>query len=726
LSAPRPWLDALAARLGVLPSYWDIRGTLHRTRPETAVALLAAMGVDASDEAAAARSHQALERDEAARRIEPVLVWRQWRGADPFVPARAGAAPADYALALRSEEGREAVVEGRLEGRPGEPVRLALPFRPDPGYHRVRLALSAGGGEETAEQRLIVAPRRCLGVREALGDAPRFGLWTNLYTLRSARNHGIGDLGDLATLARFTAACGGEFLGINPLHALRNRGSGISPYSPVSRLFRSPLYVALDAVPEWEEAPALRARLSGVGGDADPVRPLREADRVDYDAVLRLKREALEELHAIFRARHAGRDTERGRAHAAWLRRGGEALTGFATFCALEEHLSAGRRWHLPFTEWPEGLRDPHGPEVARFRSEHAALVDFHAWVQFELDRQLAAAAQAGRDAGLGLGIYQDLAIGLASDAADIWAWPGLFAHGASVGAPPDDYAPQGQDWGLPPLDPHRLRADGYDYFVRLLRAAFAHAGALRIDHVMGLFRLYWIPAGRSGAEGAYVRYPAEDLLGILALESRRHGAVVVGEDLGTVPDEVPPMLEDWAVLSSKVLLFERDRSGAFLPPARYAPRAMVTANTHDLPTLAAFAAGSDIDLRHGLDPGATAEDLGRARAGRRDELERLLQRLRSEGLLPDGRSPDYPALRDAVHAFLCRTPCALAGLSLDDLEGEREPVNLPGFALDRFPSWSRRMRRELETLVVDPALRRALAPCLALRPPPRPVAAGD
>ncbi len=621
MTTGREQLRALADRVGILPSYWDIRGRSHPTSEATAEALAQAMGFDASTEGAAARSLAALEREANEPRIDPVQVWRQWDAGAPALRVRPPAGPFDYEITLEQEDGRTESIRGRCGGDSGaEGLELPLPFKPAEGYHRVTLVVSTPDGVETAEQSLILTPRTCFTVEEALGGRPRFGIWTNLYSIRSAQNDGIGDLGDLANLLRWAGRSGADFVGINPLHALRNRGLGVSPYGPVSRLYRNVLYLDVEAVPELADSAEARALLASpeVARERESI---RSAARIDHERVLAWKRRVLEALHRAFRRARADGPTERSHAFDAYLAREGRALVDYATFCALEDRVDARGAAHVPWHEWPAETRSPRSPGVDRFREGNSEAIEFHAWLQFEIDHQLQEAARIARQAGLAIGVYQDLAVGLAPDGADVWAFPGLFARGATIGAPPDDYASQGQDWGLPPLDPIRLRASGHRYWIQVLRAAFAHAGALRIDHVMGLFRLFWIPEGRPSSEGAYVRYPADDLLGILALESRRSGAVVIGEDLGTVPDEVPRGLASWGIASSRVLLFERDAAGAFRPADAYPARAIVTANTHDLPPLASLLDGSDLALRRRLGLLSSDDALAAALADRHAEL---------------------------------------------------------------------------------------------------------
>jgi 4-alpha-glucanotransferase len=687
--AGRPVLRALADELGILPGYLDWRGRRVHTTDAQRVALLRAMGHEAGSEAAARRALAALSRTTPALAAVRVVA-----GAARRLGVALDGSSRARRLELREESGRV----HRRESRGGASASL-LGVRLPTGYHSLVLEV----GERRLGQRLIVTPGRC-----PLPRGRSFGLTANLYTVRSPRNWGFGDLTDLCGLVAFGARIGAAFVGLNPLHALRS-GDAVGPYSPVSRLFRSFLYLDPAATPELGDSARARALLAAPN-TRQALEDLRAAPRLDYARVRALKLAVYRELHRTFAARHRGRDTTRGRAYARYREQHGRALIDFATFEALAE-----RHGTTDWRVWPKAYRDHRAPAVARFRAAHAEDVDLHCFLQFEIDRQLAGAAAAARRAGMPIGIYQDLALGAAPGGSDRWALPEAFLDGVHVGAPPDDYALEGQDWGLPPLDPRRLAADGYDYWIHLLRGALAHAGALRIDHVMGLVRQFWIPAGGTGADGAYVRFPADDLLGILALEATRARACVVGEDLGTVPAGLRRKLAGRGVLSSRVLLFERTRAGTFRPAARYPRRALVTANTHDLPPLAGYWNGTDLDLRAriGLLAGTALAD---ARRARERERRAIVRRLRGDRALPrsprggDRETVDAVRLRAAVHAFLCRTPSALAGIALDDLAGEVEPVNLPGVGADRYPSWTRRMCLPLARIAQAPESRAALA----------------
>jgi 4-alpha-glucanotransferase len=627
----RPALRALARRLGIAPDYLAQTGERRRVSDATRVALLGAMGFEAGSESRARDVLVQLADAERARVLEPVLVARAGSAESARLRARAPAGGrCAWRLAAVDESGARREARGASAARDGWLV-LRLPWRLAPGYHTLELEL---GGRLHRQQR-IAAPARCTPAR---GRA--LGLWAHLALLRGERDRGRGDLGTLCELIRRAAGFGIDFIGLEPLHA--RLPPSHSPYSPLSRLFRDPLY--LDQ-----------------------------------------------------RARRAS-----GRAHAAYRAREGETLAAFATYCALAEELGG-----FDHRSWPLQYRDVGSAEVARFRGARAERIDFHARRQCELDAQLGAAARAARARGMRVGLYTDLAVGSAPGGFDVWAFPGLFARAARIGCPPDFYSREGQDWGLPPLDPHRLRETGFAYFRALLRSAFAHAGALRIDHAMGLRRLFWIPEGRPAREGAYVAYPERELRAILALESRRAGALVIGEDLGTVPAGFSESLARDAILSTRIVYFER-RGGSYRPARAYSRRALVSVNNHDLPPVSGWLEARDVELR--LASGALSPRAARAaRAQRAGEVRQLRRRLAAERLLPPDGSSGAGEFAVALARFAARTPAPLVALSLDDLAGEREPINLPGVGESRWPSWQRRARADLRDTFARPAAREAL-----------------
>lgn len=709
-------LRRLADAVGIIPKYLDQTGTEWReTSAESRAALLAAMGFDASSEAAAELALRALRLAERRQLIAPVRVVEQ--GDDSGVrrlDARLASPPngsARWRLEMTLESGEQRVAEG--EWPAGRFAELSIPWPDYPalGYHRLRLTVDTGRRSSVAEQTLIVVPSRCVQPRDLLGDGRAFGLVANLYTVRSEQNWGVGDFSDLRRLIEWTGSLGGAFVGVNPLHALANTGDGISPYSPVSRIFRNPIYIDVEAIPELHEAPNVAARLEHPEFEAE-LEALRENPQVQYEQVMALKMPVLEELHRAF-----GRSGARVSQYDEYVRVNDPELTRFATFVTIAE---SRRSWN--WREWPSSLHDASSEAVKEIQRTQSERVDLHRWIQFELDRQLGEVESTARRAKLAVGLYQDLAIGTSPGGADSWSMPQLFVQAASIGAPPDPYSATGQYWGLPPIDARALRRDRYRYFIRLVQSGFRHAGALRIDHVMGLFRLFWIPEGKTGKEGAYVRLPADDLLGILALESVRHHALVVGEDLGTVPKDVPPALEKWGVLSSKVLYFERDKHGNFRPSDRYPSLALATANTHDMATLAGFWRGQDIEDRARVGLIESSEAKAATLADRERDKGALVARLTreetlgprdAEGAMREAggrmREPNDLELRAAVHEFLCKTPAALVGISLDDLAGELDAVNVPGVGPDKHSSWTRKMSMTLEEMRASPDVRTAL-----------------
>jgi 4-alpha-glucanotransferase len=691
--AERRHLRALAEELGVVSGYRGADGVWRETSDATRIALLAAMRVEAASEKDADAVLRERRRARAAQLVEPVRVARRGdAGTGTLAVARRG--PFVYELEIFTESGRALRTQGSI-GK-GSPPVLPLPEIREDGRHKLRLRVRGGGREAEAEQTYLLVPATCMPLRERLEGERGFGLLANLYSVVDGRGD-FGDLKTLTQLVRWAGRTGAAFVGVNPLNAIRAGGTEISPYSPTTRVFRSFLYLDLEAIPEMRDCAAAQrsVRRKPDGGAF-----------IDYDAARRRRLEVLRRLHRVFLRTHADAGSERRRAYDRFVVAGGELLAGFATFCALDEHFGTDAGGTEGWRAWPASYRDPQGAAVRRFAREHAEVIGFHLWVQFEIDRQLGAVARSAERAGLPLGIYQDLPIGAVPSGCEEWLLRSLFCTGASVGAPPDAFFAGGQNWGLAPIDPQTMRGQGYAYWSALLRAAFAHSGALRIDHIMGLARQYWVPEGMTARDGAYVRMPADELFGVLALESRRAAAVVIGEDLGTVPEEIPPLLERWGVLSTKVLYFERTARGGFRAAGAYPRRAFVSANTHDLATLAGYERGLDVELNQRA--GVLDDELAAQMRGVRGREVAALRRWAKAG--------KGDALMGPVYAQLAKSPAMLVGVALDDLGGEVEPVNLPGVPGAIYPSWRRRMQRTLGQIAADPDVAATLASVRAAR----------
>ena len=646
------------------------------------------MGFDAPTEDAARGWLDELDYEERGQLLDPVRVVERDDPTANRVHVRLpdSVSSAKVHLTLSEETGQVWQVKATIQRADSVELPTRLPY----GYHRLTIEVQAQSREWQAEQSLIVVPATCITPAMLLGDRKVMGVVANLYALRREQDWGVGDLGTLMSLVEWAAARGAAFVGINPLHALFNRGWEVSPYSPVSRLFRNPISIDVEAVPELANCEAAKEMLNA-SGTRRLLRELRAATLVDYEGAITLKERVLTELHRAFSER-AG---ERRHEYEDFVRLRDPEITLFATWMTIAEN-SGVPDWR----QWPDALHSPDSPTIVAYQQAHANRIDFYRWLQFVTQQQLAASAQRARVLGMGIGVYQDLAIGTNPGGSDTWSYPDLFLAGASVGAPPDPYSATGQIWGLPPMSPRALRSQRYRYWIQLLRRAFEHAGALRIDHVMGLFRMFWIPDGGTGKDGAYIRFDSDELLGILALESVRHNALVVGEDLGIVPPEVPPALMKWGLMSSKVLIWERDQQGGgFKPATHYPSLSLATANTHDMATLTGFWMERDVELRKQVGLLRSSLEVRNEKRQRAADKEALLRRL---GLAAPAHFEErhFPRkLTAAAHEFLCSTPAALVGESLDDLTGELEPVNVPGVGPDKYPSWRRKSRMTIEEI---------------------------
>jgi 4-alpha-glucanotransferase len=511
----------------------------------------------------------------------------------------------------------------------------------------------------------------------AVAPAPRqrsWGLTIQLYAVRSAASWGHGDFRDLADLAAWSArALGAGFVLINPLHAAEPVPPiSTSPYLPMSRQFISPLYLRIEDLPEYA---ALDERERGhLTALAKPLRAASQAgDLIDRDAVWAAKRAALKILHQV--PMSAGRQAD----YARFRKQGGDALRDWATWCVLAE--TRGPDWR----QWPAGLARPGSDTVAAERSRLSREADFHAWLQWLASEQLAAAQAAAREAGMDIGIIQDLAVGASPAGADAWSQQDLFVPGVSVGAPPDEFNQLGQDWGSQPWHPERLAEQDYQALADLVDAAARSSGALRMDHVMGLFRLWWVPPGRTPDQGTYVSYDHVAMVGTLARAAAARGFLVIGEDLGTIEPWIREYLAGHGVLGTSMLWFERGEDGAPLPPGQWRASSLATVGTHDIPPAAAFVAGEHVALRAALGVLARSEEDERADHGQ--TMAAWREALVRTGLLPAGGSPDVAEQVVALYAYLARTPSALIGVSLPDAVGQRQPQNIPG-TTDEYPNW--------------------------------------
>ncbi|MDE2605544.1 MAG: malto-oligosyltrehalose synthase [Burkholderiales bacterium] len=607
---------------------------------------------------------------------------------------------ADARWTLTVEDSGFEVAAGALR-RGGQQVEIVLPEGLGPGYYRLALE----GAPPHEHCRVVIAPRRC-HVPEALRRGERWwGCTVQLYALRSSRNWGIGDFGDLRRLCDAAARQGASFVGLSPLHALFPHEPGAAnPYSPSSRQALNPIYLDVQALVELGDCEEARERLHSEAFQ-ERLQALRETELVDYPGVAAAKEDVLRVLWRHFERDELARDGARAAGFLAYVRERESTIGRHALFEALQVHLAARdpRAWGWP--AWPEAWRDPDGPEVRAFREAHASEIGFRFWLQWLAELQLEACQRYARGRGMGIGLYCDLAVGVNGGGAETWREQGLFALGMHAGAPPDPLAPRGQDWGLPPWNPQRLRQARLQPFIDTLRANMRHCGALRLDHVMALMRLFW--TGPEG--GTYVDYPLADLMAVLALESQRHQCMVIGEDLGNVAPRMREAMREGDLLSYRPLLFERDDGGGFRAPAHWQREALAVVSTHDLPTLRGFWRGEDLELasRLGVHPDAAAHEaqvLARAQ-----DRARLLLALQREGLLPGGATvqptslPDAgPSFVDAVHAYLARTPCWLVGVQLEDVAGQLLQVNVPGTTEDRFPNWRRKLPLTLEELAND------------------------
>jgi 4-alpha-glucanotransferase len=673
-------LRRLAERAGITSNWLDYRGVPHTVSAETLRALLTAMELPCQSDVQIGDSEARLAEEQQRSALPPLLTAVSGQ---TLRIAQARARDTRLPLTLETGERRELAATARGEGLE---IAIDLP----PGYHRLQV-----GDQELT---LAVAPPRAFEVRDAAGDRRVWGLAAQLYGLRRDGGGGIGDFTALRDLAERAAARGADALAISPVHALFAADSGhFSPYSPSSRLFLNILHGDPALITGSEPLRALIAER----GLSETMQTLESQSMIDWPAASRARLELLRASHALLAPRLDDSGDPLGIAFAAFVRGGGEALLDHARFETLHAQQLAAGRW--AWQDWPAELRDPRSPAVAAAADAQRAELHFHLFAQWLAARGLSAAQRAARDAGMAIGLVGDLAVGTSSGGSHAWSRQREMLGGLSVGAPPDLLNALGQSWGLSTFSPRQLRQHGYGAFIEMLRASLRHVGGLRVDHVLGLRRMWLVPQGADPNQGAYLQYPLHDMLRLIALESHRHRAIIVGEDLGTVPDGFREELYAHGIMGMRVLWFERDH-GLFVEPARWPVGAMATPTTHDLPTVAGWWQGRDIDWRARLNLFAPGGSEAKDRAERDEERRRLwaaFRYARATGLTEAPPSDQPDAVVDAALRFVAKTPSPLAIVPLEDIAGLVEQPNLPG-TTDQHPNWRRRLPADAETVLSE------------------------
>lgn len=668
-------LDKAALAAGIAANYINAHGKPQDIPAETKQRLLDAM------------NHTPAQRVPAGGPVPPTKIVIQSKKMTLPVDGKG-----EYHWILTTEDGEQH--SGQVKGGSVLPLPATVPL----GYHTLTLTQ----GDSRWSCWLIVAPARCYEPEKLRQGNKLWGACVQLYTLRSARNWGIGDFGDLHQMVIEIAARGGAFIGLNPIHALYPATpESASPYSPSSRRWMNIIYIDVNAVEDFTLSSAARQWWKREETQ-QKLQAARDAEWVDYTAVTELKLTALAMAWQQFLQRSGDDALMVG--FRGFIAREGDSLFYQAAFDAVHawQMQQDPQRWGWPV--WPEAFQDADSPEVAAFCVEHRDQVEFYMWLQWLAWRQFSACWESCQQRDMPVGLYRDLAVGVAEGGAETWRDKELYCLKASVGAPPDILGPLGQNWGLPPMDPYIMVDRAYEPFIELVRANMTHCGALRIDHVMSLLRLWWIPYGETADKGAYVHYPVDDLLAILALESQRHQCMVIGEDLGTVPVEIISKLRDSGIYSYKVLWFEQDGKGRFRAPEDFTAQAMAVASTHDMPTVRGYWECGDLALGRSLGLYPDAAILAGLYQDRARAKQSLLESLHQYGCVPQktghtaARMKMTPVLNRGLQRYIADANSALLGLQPEDWLDMAEPVNVPGTS-NQYKNWRRKLTHSLEAM---------------------------
>ncbi|WP_058119117.1 4-alpha-glucanotransferase [Photobacterium kishitanii] len=696
-------LKQVATAAGIADSYVNAWGHSTQVSDETLRRLLAALEYDVRSDDALLESSLKHNRVEV---LADVKVVRYGEPVEIELHLGISARVSDFSWRLIAEDGN--VYEGWLQSQlirdsraEGGPLVFSLP-KLECGYHQIELIRKRR--KSPYLMTLIVAPATCYK-QQALKDNKKiWGTSIQLYSVRTSHNWGIGDFGDLKQLVIDVAKAGGDFVGLNPIHSLFPANpEGASPYSPSSRRWLNLMYIDVSSVAEFAQSDVAQL-LVGSSEFQQRLSDVRDTDWVNYSEVSALKMSILPLLYQVFVTRHLEKNTARAKQFLQFVEDGGESLLHQATFDAIHAYLKQENddMWGWPV--FPEAYRHFDNQAVQGFIDQHYDQVELYMYLQWLADNQLAEVHELANENEMVIGLYRDLAVGVCESGAETWADHGALCQDVSIGAPPDILGPLGQNWGLPPLNPQVLKQTAYQPFINLLRANMRNCGALRIDHVLGLLRLWWIPKGESAQQGAYMYYPVDDMMAILALESHRHQCTVIGEDLGTVPEEIVDKLSTAGIHSYKVFFFETAADGGFYSPIHYNAQSMAALCTHDMPTLRGFWHCDDLKMGKQLGLYPDADQLTQLFNSRAQSKQNIINSLNWHGNLPDGIGLDAAyvpmdrILSEALQVHLASGASALLSLQLEDWLEMDKPVNIPG-TVNEYPNWRRKLSVNLDDI---------------------------
>lgn len=710
-------IDHLVAYRGIESNYTDAWGKPATIDPLTKKKLLGVMGYEVAD-----LTKLQIQVDEDVRKIwlnplNPVQVIRSGEALQLSLRLPIELVNDLYLFNIVTEQGEalshslcpvdeQLINVTHLDEVEFQEYLVELPLQLPMGYHQLSLSVD---GDEIASMRLIMAPTSCYKPQTILDGNKVWGLSVQLYCLRSEHNWGIGDFSDLAFLIEKAAKQGAHFVGLNPIHALYPANpEACSPYGPSSRRWLNFIYLDVTALDGYQSTET--QQIVNSAHFIHQLETARAVELVDYASVTSLKLQALSAIFDYQHSQYLNKNTKLNKAFKAFVEQGGESLQTLAVYDALQENLAAQGKPAWGWPVFPSEFSDFHQPAVAKFSKNNSHRVKFFLWLQWQAALQLAAANEVAVANNMCIGLYRDLAVGVSEGSAEIWGNKDLYCTNASVGAPPDILGPLGQNWGLPPMDPEKLYQQQYQPIIDLFRSNMQATGALRIDHVMALLRLWWVVKGDSAKQGGYVYYPVDDLLAILALESHKNQSLVIGEDLGTVPDEIRDKLADNGVYSYRVFFFEQAKDGGFYSPAHYPTQSMSTLTTHDMPTLTGYWHCYDLALGKELGLYPTEEILQALFVSRHENKQAILDTLHAHHSVGNevGHDVNYVGMSTALNFGMQKHMAAgsseLLSLQLEDWLQMDKPVNIPG-TFKEYPNWQRKLTRNLQGIFDDPML---------------------